>query len=84
VLTGTTLNKVEFPTINMSSPVEDGLPPLQSQVDPTLSNKLYAALHHLQTILVNEAGGNLMPYHILGNVVLQEINKKVPRTTEEL
>lgn len=79
-----TLKKVELPTINMDSQVEDGLPPLQSQVDPALSSKLYAALRHLRTILVNEAGGNLMPYHILGNAVLQQISKKVPRTTEEL
>lgn len=80
----TTSKKVELPTTNMNFPVEDGLPPLQSQVDPALSSKLYAALRHLRTILVNEAGGNLMPYHILGNAVLQQISKRVPRTTEEL
>lgn len=80
----TALKKFDLPTTNTNSLVEDGLPPLHSQVDPVLSSKLYAALRHLRTILVNEAGGNLMPYHILGNAVLQQISKRVPRTTEEL
>eukprot|EP01018_Ginkgo_biloba_P018735 Gb_33079 [translate_table: standard] len=79
-----TSKKNELPTVKMSSPPDDSSPQLQTQVDMALSNKLYAALRHLRTILVNEAGGNLMPYHILGNAALQQISKKVPRTTEEL
>ncbi|KAL2631335.1 hypothetical protein R1flu_016021 [Riccia fluitans] len=61
-----------------SSPAEE------AQVDPVLSSRIYAALQSLRMTLVNEAGGNLMPYHIMGNAELQGISKKLPRTTEEL
>ena len=78
------MKKFQLPKTNKNSLVEDGLPPLQSQIDPALSSKLYAALHFLRMILINKARGNIMPYHILGNVVLQHINKRVHRKREEL
>lgn len=49
-----------------------------------LSKRIYSALHNLRRILVNEAGGNLMPYHIMGNSELQQISKRMPSTIEEL
>ncbi|KAG6556304.1 hypothetical protein Mapa_002246 [Marchantia paleacea] len=58
--------------------------PDEAQVDPVLSSRIYGALLSLRKILVNEAGGNLMPYHIMGNAELEGISKKLPRTTEEL
>lgn len=33
-----------------------------------LSSRIYGALLSLRKTLVNEAGGNLMPYHIMGCV----------------
>lgn len=36
--------------------------------DQVLSTKVYGALQALRTVLVNEAGGDLMPYHIMGFV----------------
>ncbi|KAG0568238.1 hypothetical protein KC19_6G005000 [Ceratodon purpureus] len=56
----------------------------QAPVDPALSNKVFSALQKLRIVLVNEAGGDLMPYHIMGNGELQSISKKLPKTTEEL
>ncbi|MCO5608167.1 hypothetical protein L7F22_062373 [Adiantum nelumboides] len=56
----------------------------QAWVDPALSAKIYSDLQKLRLDLVNEAGGNLMPYHIMGNSELQQISKKLPKTTEEL
>ncbi|KAL3689189.1 hypothetical protein R1sor_015498 [Riccia sorocarpa] len=58
--------------------------PEEAQIDPVLSSRIYAALQSLRMTLVNEAGGNLMPYHIMGNAELQGISKRLPRTTEEL
>lgn len=37
--------------------------------DQVLSTKVYEALQALRTALVNEAGGDLMPYHIMGSVI---------------
>ncbi|KAJ7531759.1 hypothetical protein O6H91_14G057500 [Diphasiastrum complanatum] len=49
-----------------SSPSDEGSPQQQGPVDPGLSCKIYSALQKLRITLVNEAGGNLMPYHIMG------------------
>ncbi|XP_057834687.2 ATP-dependent DNA helicase Q-like 4A isoform X2 [Cryptomeria japonica] len=78
-----TTKSVDLSKAKINSPSEEGSS-LQAQVDPALSSKLYSALRHLRTMLVNESVGNVMPYHILGNATLQQISKKVPRTTEEL
>ncbi|KAI5066012.1 hypothetical protein GOP47_0018636 [Adiantum capillus-veneris] len=56
----------------------------QARVDPALSARIYSDLQKLRLDLVNEAGGNLMPYHIMGNSELQQISKKLPKSTEEL
>lgn len=78
-----TAKSVEQSKVKINSPSEEGSSP-QAQADRALSSKLYGALRHLRTMLMNESGGNVMPYHILGNATLQLISKKVPRTTEEL
>ncbi|KAH9298555.1 hypothetical protein KI387_030237, partial [Taxus chinensis] len=79
-----TAKGVDLSKAKTNTPPEEGSPPLQAHIDPALSSKLYAALRHLRTMLVNESVGNVMPYHILGNATLQQISKRVPRTTEEL
>ncbi|KAH7373519.1 hypothetical protein KP509_17G060200 [Ceratopteris richardii] len=63
---------------------EDSPSQAQVSVDPALSSKIYSDLQKLRLELVNEAGGNLMPYHIMGNSELQQISKKLPKTNEEL
>ncbi|XP_073271932.1 ATP-dependent DNA helicase Q-like 4A [Primulina huaijiensis] len=56
----------------------------QSEVDFTLSAKLYSALRMLRTVLVKEAGEGVMAYHIFGNATLQHISKRIPRNKDEL
>ncbi|KAK9070993.1 hypothetical protein SSX86_009561 [Deinandra increscens subsp. villosa] len=56
----------------------------QPELDTKLYAKLYYALRALRTLLVKEAGEEVMTYHIFGNATLQQISKKIPRTKEEL
>lgn len=63
---------------------EDVSSPPHATVDPALSTRVYTALQKLRLDLVNEAGGNLMPYHIMGNAELHQISKRLPRTIDEL
>ncbi|KAK9081904.1 hypothetical protein Syun_030741 [Stephania yunnanensis] len=68
----------------MGFPQSAGPAQPQSEADLNLSAKLYAALRMLRTALVKEAGDGVMAYHIFGNATLQQISKRIPRTTEEL
>ncbi|KAK9134720.1 hypothetical protein Syun_014050 [Stephania yunnanensis] len=68
----------------MGFPQSAGPAQPQSEADLNLSAKLYAALRMLRTTLVKEAGDGVMAYHIFGNATLQQISKRIPRTTEEL
>ncbi|KAH7289964.1 hypothetical protein KP509_30G026000 [Ceratopteris richardii] len=63
---------------------EDSPSQAQVSVDPALSSKIYSDLQKLRLELVNEASGNLMPYHVMGNSELQQISKKLPKNTEGL
>ncbi|XP_059313580.1 ATP-dependent DNA helicase Q-like 4A isoform X2 [Lycium ferocissimum] len=56
----------------------------QSPFDSKLSAKLYTALRKLRINIVKEAGDGVMAYHIFGDITLQQICQKVPRTTNEL
>eukprot|EP00252_Welwitschia_mirabilis_P004711 TRINITY_DN15000_c0_g1_i1.p1 TRINITY_DN15000_c0_g1~~TRINITY_DN15000_c0_g1_i1.p1 ORF type:complete len:561 (+),score=108.47 TRINITY_DN15000_c0_g1_i1:1-1683(+) len=76
--------KAEVPTTKITSMPEEDSPTVQGQVDQGLSKMLYTALKDLRKVLVNEADGNLLPYHIFGNAVLLQISKKAPRTIDEL
>ncbi|KAK9110147.1 hypothetical protein Sjap_018207 [Stephania japonica] len=68
----------------MGSPLSAVPAQPQSEADLNLSAKLYVALRMLRTALVKEAGDGVMAYHIFGNATLQQISKRIPRTTEEL
>lgn len=71
--------------VGLRTPAQDEVVSVpQAPVDPMLSSKVFSALQRLRIVLVNEAGGDLMPYHIMGNGELQSISKKLPKTTEEL
>lgn len=56
----------------------------QPPFDPVLSAKLYTALRKLRTIIVREAGEGVMAHHIFGDIAMQQIGQKVPRTINEL
>ncbi|OAY39796.1 ATP-dependent DNA helicase Q-like 4A isoform X1 [Manihot esculenta] len=71
-------------TYGEQSPLVDAPAQPQSEVDLSLSAKLYSALRMLRTILVKEAGDGVMAYHIFGNATLQHLCKRIPRTKEEL
>ncbi|KAF3637063.1 ATP-dependent DNA helicase Q-like 4A, partial [Capsicum annuum] len=56
----------------------------QPPFDPVLSAKLYTALRKLRAVIIKEAGEGVMAHHIYGDISLQEIGRKVPRTIDEL
>ncbi|XP_074275910.1 ATP-dependent DNA helicase Q-like 4A isoform X2 [Silene latifolia] len=72
-------------TTSKTSPLQcDAFAKPGPEADVEISAKLYSALRVLRTALMKEGGDRVMAYHIFGNMALQNISKRVPRTKEEL
>ncbi|KAF5733498.1 putative DNA helicase hus2 [Tripterygium wilfordii] len=55
-----------------------------SEMDLSLSAKLYSALRKLRTVIVKESVDGLSAQHVFGNATLQQISKRIPRSKDEL
>ncbi|XP_024542042.1 ATP-dependent DNA helicase Q-like 4A isoform X2 [Selaginella moellendorffii] len=79
----TPVSTKKAPLATKLSDPEDGLSS-SSSVSPAISMEVYSALQKLRTEIMNEIGGNLLPYHIMGNGELHQISKRLPKTVDEL